>query len=146
VEFLIFSYTIVTLRCLKILLWKIQTIHTEKVGLLYTYIFDGARRPRIWLRKLSNFVWSSGGYPKFNYLKLLCGFGKHVRPLVPAVVVVSTNLHWGHVVGYGPFSLCVVHKEGLCPSSGDINRLMIIFVLIPITLLPPEYCTVLLQR
>jgi hypothetical protein len=28
------------------------------------------------------------------------------------------------VVGYGLFSLCVIHKEGLCPSSGDINRLM----------------------
>jgi hypothetical protein len=28
------------------------------------------------------------------------------------------------VVGYGPFSLCVIHKEGLCSSSGDINRLM----------------------
>jgi hypothetical protein len=27
------------------------------------------------------------------------------------------------VVGYGPFSLSVFHKEGLCPSSGDINRL-----------------------
>jgi hypothetical protein len=27
-------------------------------------------------------------------------------------------------VGYGPFSLCVIHKEGLFPSSGDINRLM----------------------
>jgi hypothetical protein len=26
---------------------------------------------------------------------------------------------------YGPFSLCVIiQKEGLCPSSGDINRLM----------------------
>jgi hypothetical protein len=25
---------------------------------------------------------------------------------------------------YGPFSLCVIHKEGLCPSSGDINGLM----------------------
>jgi hypothetical protein len=24
----------------------------------------------------------------------------------------------------GPFSICVIHKEGLCPSSGDINRLM----------------------
>jgi hypothetical protein len=30
----------------------------------------------------------------------------------------------GHVVGYGPFSLCVIHKEDLCPSNGDINRLM----------------------
>jgi hypothetical protein len=28
------------------------------------------------------------------------------------------------VVSYGPFSLWVIHKEGLCPSSGDINRLM----------------------
>jgi hypothetical protein len=23
-------------------------------------------------------------------------------------------------------TLCVIHKEGLCPSSGDINRLMMI--------------------
>jgi hypothetical protein len=28
------------------------------------------------------------------------------------------------VVGYGQFSLCVIHKEGLCPSSGGINGLM----------------------
>jgi hypothetical protein len=28
--------------------------------------------------------------------------------------------------GYGPFSLCVIHKEGLCPCSGDINKLMMI--------------------
>jgi hypothetical protein len=35
-----------------------------------------------------------------------------------------TNSHWARVVGYGPFSLWVIHKEGLCPSSGDINRLM----------------------
>jgi hypothetical protein len=31
-------------------------------------------------------------------------------------------------VGYGPFSLCVIHKEGLCPSSGDINRLMMMMI------------------
>jgi hypothetical protein len=30
-----------------------------------------------------------------------------------------TNPHWARVVGYGPFSLCVLHKEGLCPSSGS---------------------------
>jgi hypothetical protein len=35
-----------------------------------------------------------------------------------------TNPHWACVEGYGPFFLCVIHKEGLCPSSGDINRLM----------------------
>jgi hypothetical protein len=32
--------------------------------------------------------------------------------------------HWALVVGYSPFSLCVIHKEGLCPSSGDISMLM----------------------
>jgi hypothetical protein len=35
-----------------------------------------------------------------------------------------TNPHWARIAGYGPFSLCVIHKEGLCPSSVDINRLM----------------------
>jgi hypothetical protein len=35
-----------------------------------------------------------------------------------------TNPHWSRVVGYGPFSLCVIHKEGLGHSSGEINRLM----------------------
>jgi hypothetical protein len=29
-------------------------------------------------------------------------------------------------MGYSPFFLCVIHKEGLCPSRGDINRLMMI--------------------
>jgi hypothetical protein len=42
----------------------------------------------------------------------------HLQSLTP------TNPHWARVVGYGPFSLWVIHKEGLCPSSGDINRLM----------------------
>jgi hypothetical protein len=36
------------------------------------------------------------------------------------------NPHWARVVGYDPFSLCVIHKESLCISSGDINRLMTI--------------------
>jgi hypothetical protein len=44
----------------------------------------------------------------------------HLQSLAP------TNPHWARVVGYGPFSLWVIHKEGLCPSSGDINRLMMI--------------------
>jgi hypothetical protein len=35
-----------------------------------------------------------------------------------------TNPHWARVVGYDPFSLWRIHKEGLCPSSGVINRLM----------------------
>jgi hypothetical protein len=28
-----------------------------------------------------------------------------------------TNPHWTRVVGYGPFFLCVIHKEGLCPQQ-----------------------------
>jgi hypothetical protein len=35
-----------------------------------------------------------------------------------------TNPHWARVVSYGLFSLCVIHKEGLCPSSGDIDWLI----------------------
>jgi hypothetical protein len=47
------------------------------------------------------------------------------KPLVLATfAVVSTNPHWACVVCYGPFSLCVIHKKSLCPSSGHINRLM----------------------
>jgi hypothetical protein len=33
------------------------------------------------------------------------------------------------VVGYGPFSLWVIHKEGLCPSSGAIIKLMMIGIM-----------------
>jgi hypothetical protein len=35
-----------------------------------------------------------------------------------------TNPHWARVVAYCPFSLCVIRKQVLCPSSGDINRLL----------------------
>jgi hypothetical protein len=42
----------------------------------------------------------------------------HLQSLAP------TNPHLAHVVDYGPFSLCVIHKEGLCPSSGHINSVM----------------------
>jgi hypothetical protein len=38
-------------------------------------------------------------------------------------IFIPTN--WARVVGYGPFSLYVIHKEGPCPSSGDINRLIV---------------------
>jgi hypothetical protein len=36
----------------------------------------------------------------------------------------------GGLLGYGPFSLRVIHKEGLCPSSGGINRLMMMIVIL----------------
>jgi hypothetical protein len=48
---------------------------------------------------------------------LSCWFRLNLKALTP------TNPHWARV-GYGPFSLCVIYKESLCPSSGDINRLM----------------------
>jgi hypothetical protein len=46
----------------------------------------------------------------------------HLQSLAP------TNPHWARVVGYGPFSLWVIYKEGLCPSSGEINRLMMMIL------------------
>jgi hypothetical protein len=39
-----------------------------------------------------------------------------------------TNPHWARVEGYGPFSLCLINKEGMCSSSGDIDKLMMIFM------------------
>jgi hypothetical protein len=54
--------------------------------------------------------------------------GRYVKPLVSAAfAVVSTHqpaLSPRGGLWLGSFSLCVIHKEGLCPSSGDINRLM----------------------
>jgi hypothetical protein len=47
----------------------------------------------------------------------------HLQSLAP------TNPHWARVVGYGPLSLCVIHKEGLCSSSGDINMLMLMMMM-----------------
>jgi hypothetical protein len=42
----------------------------------------------------------------------------HLQLLTP------TSSIWAGVVGYGPFSLCVIHKEGLWLSRGTLNRLM----------------------
>jgi hypothetical protein len=77
-------------------------------------------------QKLSNVDQSLDGWPKFYYLELLCASEGtlsrksrlHLQSSAP------TNSHWARVVGYDPFSLCVrrPNKEGLCPSSGDINR------------------------
>jgi hypothetical protein len=48
-------------------------------------------------------------------------------PLVPAAFAVVSS----HQPALGPrdglwpvLLMCVIHKEGLCPSSGEINRLM----------------------
>jgi hypothetical protein len=47
----------------------------------------------------------------------------HLQSLAP------TNPHWARVVVYDPFSLCVIYKEGLCSSSGDINGLMMMMMI-----------------
>jgi hypothetical protein len=47
----------------------------------------------------------------------------HLQSLAP------TNPYWARVVVCGPFSLCVIHKECLCPSSRDINGLMTMMTL-----------------
>jgi hypothetical protein len=80
-------------------------------------------------RKMSKLVGHWMGDQKFLIWVLLC-FGSHVKPLVPAAfAVVSTNPHWASMVGYGPFSLCDIHKERLCPSSGHINRLIMMILI-----------------
>jgi hypothetical protein len=56
---------------------------------------------------------------------VFCLFSIQVITHQPALL---TNPLWARVVGYGPFSLCVIHNEGLCPSSGDIKRRMMIQV------------------
>jgi hypothetical protein len=42
-------------------------------------------------------------------------FGMHIKPLsrLNLQSLAPTNPHWAGVVGYGPFSLCVMHKEGM---------------------------------
>jgi hypothetical protein len=81
--------------------------------------------------KISNVGRSLDGWPKIYHLEfLVVSEGTlsrwsrlHLQTLAP------TNHHWARVVGYGFFSLCVIHKGGLCPSSGDINRLMMMMMM-----------------
>jgi hypothetical protein len=94
-------------------------------------------------RKLSNALngqtWD--GWPNPYHLELLrASEGTlsrwsrlHLQSLAP------TNPHWARVVGYDPFSLWVIHKKGLCPSSGDINRMMMIYKELSITIISITY-------
>jgi hypothetical protein len=52
-------------------------------------------------------------------------FGSHVKPLCMAVPAVLAAR-----VGYDPYSVSVIHKESLCPDSGDIKRLIMIMEMI----------------
>jgi hypothetical protein len=58
-------------------------------------------------------------------------FRRHVKLLVPVIfqIVITHQFSLTRVVGYGTFSLWVIHKEGLCPSSGDIAKLMIMMMM-----------------
>jgi hypothetical protein len=74
------------------------------------------------LRNLSNIAQSLDGCPKIYYLELLFAsegtlnrwYWLHLQSLAP------TNPHWARVVGNGPFSLCLFHKEGLCPAVATL--------------------------
>jgi hypothetical protein len=69
--------------------------------------------------------WSVIGWVTKNSLELLRASERSLsRWSRLHSLLAPTNLHWARVVGYGPFSLCVIHMEGLYLSSGDINRLM----------------------
>jgi hypothetical protein len=85
---------------------------------------------------LSNVRKSSDGWPKMYYFELLRASkgtqSRWTNGLYAAVSLylqlATINPHWARVVGYGPFSLWVVHKEGLCPSNGYINGLMMMMM------------------
>jgi hypothetical protein len=66
------------------------------------------------MRNASSFRASDGTLSRWSRL--------YLQSLAP------TNPHWARVVGYGPFSLYVIHEEFLCLSSGDINRLVLILM------------------
>jgi hypothetical protein len=91
-------------------------------------------------RKLSNIGWSSDGWPKIYYFELRASEGILSRWSRLYLPFTPTNPHWTRVVGYGPFSLWVIHKEGLCPSSEDINRLMMMTHILPKVLSYEKHC------
>jgi hypothetical protein len=61
----------------------------------------------------------------FNFTTSIYRTITYIENILEFLYNIPTNPHWARVVGYGPFSLWVIHKEGLCPSSGEINRLMV---------------------
>jgi hypothetical protein len=80
------------------------------------------------------------GIGPFYYLELLRASEGTLSswPWLHLQSVAPTNPHWVHVVGHGLFSLCVIHKESLYPSSGDIYRLMMMMTYIYLYRSPPR--------
>jgi hypothetical protein len=66
-------------------------------------------------------IHGSEAYPTLKLTILLKVTLIHTNNQLYLQSLAPTNAHWARVVGYGPFSLWVIHKEGLCFSSGDIN-------------------------
>jgi hypothetical protein len=52
---------------------------------------------------------------------------------IPMSIVLLLGIYRARVVGYGPLSFCVIHKEG--PSGGDINRLIMMMIILSFHLL-----------
>jgi hypothetical protein len=86
-----------------------------------------------WIHSCQSLHW----WPKIYYLELLCAsegtlnrwsrlhLKERKRKKIHLLAVASTHQPLlGTRGGYGPFSLCVIHKEGLCPCSGDSNKLL----------------------
>jgi hypothetical protein len=76
--------------------------------------------------------WSVIGWVTKNLLSRASAcFGRHVKPLAPAsfVVVYIHRPALDPRGGLWPFLLMCIHKEGLFPSSGDINRLMMMMMI-----------------
>jgi hypothetical protein len=80
---------------------------------------------------LSNVGQSLDRRPKIYYLELLRASEVtlsrwsrlHLQSLAP------TNPHCARVVGYGPFSLNVIHKEGLCLGINRLIMMVKVFIL-----------------
>jgi hypothetical protein len=50
-------------------------------------------------------------------------FGRHVKPLVPAAFAVVSTCQPALGPRGGLWPVLLMYVEGLCPSSGDINKL-----------------------
>jgi hypothetical protein len=70
-------------------------------------------------RKLSNVGQSLDGWPKNLLSRAPLCFRRHVKPLA-CICNQHPPIHWARVVGYGPFSLCVIHKA--CAPVGTLIR------------------------
>jgi hypothetical protein len=68
-----------------------------------------------------------GWLTKIYYLDLLHASECTLAVGLGCIAVVSTHTpHWARVVGYGPFTLCVIQRKGRAPALGMMSRLMMI--------------------